>query len=137
MKNQSRRNFIKTAATSAAALPLAGTISPESKPKTMKNIFVHQVYFWLKNPGSESDKAKLIEGLNMLTKVKTIKSYHIGVPAGSSRDVVDGSYSISWLTIFKNKAAQDAYQVDPIHLKFVQDYKHLWSKVIVYDSIDI
>jgi hypothetical protein len=132
MKNQSRRRFIQT----AAALPLAGAASLESKPKTMKNIFVHQVYFWLKNPGNEVDKAKLIEGLKMLIAVKTIKNYHIGAPAGSSRDVVDGSYAVSWLTIFKDKAAQDAYQVDPIHEQFVKNYSYLWNKVIVYDSID-
>lgn len=103
----------------------------------MKNIFVHQVYFWLKNPDSKTDRDKLVEGLKTLTKVKTLRSYHIGLPAASTRDVVDGSYAISWLTIFKDKAAQDAYQVDPIHLKFVEDYKHLWSRVIVYDSTDI
>ena len=136
MEKQSRRSFIKTAAVSTATVPLAAAVSPASKPKTMKNLFVHQVYFWLKNPGNADDKAKLMEGLQLLTKVKTIKSYHLGMPAGSSRDVVDGSYAISWLTIFKDKAAQDAYQVDPIHLKFVEDYSHLWTKVIVYDSIE-
>ncbi len=137
MKKQSRRNFVKTAAGTAALLPLTGGIQEMSKAKKMKNIFIHQVYFWLKNPDSEADKAKLVEGLKTLTAIKTIKSYHIGVTAGSSRDVVDGSFSISWLNVFKDKAAQDAYQVDPIHLKFVEEYSHLWSKVIVYDSIDV
>ena len=136
MKKQSRRKFVETAAGSLALLPLAAMPAFETKPKKMKRIFVHQVYFWLKNPDSEADKAKLVEGLNMLTSIKTIQDYHIGVPVGSSRDVVDGSYAISWLTIFKDKAAQDAYQVDPIHLQFVEQYKHLWTKVIVYDSID-
>jgi len=137
MKNQSRRNFVKTAAGSAAMLPLAGALSMEAKPKSMKNLFLHQVYFWLKNPGNEADRAKLVEGLKTLTTIKTIKSFHIGVPAGSSRDVVDGSFDISWLNVFKDRAAQDAYQIDPIHLKFIDDYKHLWDKVIVYDSVNV
>lgn len=136
MKNQSRRRFIKQAAGTAAFLPLAGSIPTVSKSKKMKNLFIHQVYFWLKNPGNEADKVKLIEGLNKLAAVKSIKDYHLGVPAGSGREVVDGSFAISWLTVFKDKAAQDAYQIDPIHLRFVEDYSHLWSKVIVYDSID-
>ena len=34
-------------------------------------------------------------------------------------------------------AAQDAYQIDPIHLAFVENYKHLWTKVVVYDSVDV
>jgi hypothetical protein len=41
------------------------------------------------------------------------------------------------LVLFKDKADQDAYQVDPIHLKFVEQYAHLWSRVVVYDSVDV
>ena len=136
MKNESRRNFVKTAAVAAASLPLATVSSVESKPKGMKSVFVHQVYFWLKNPDSTADRDKLVEGLKTLTKIKHIKSWHIGIPAGTSRDVIDGSYSIAWLNTLKDRAAQDAYQVDPIHLAFVENYKHLWSKVVVYDAVD-
>ncbi|MBL7807787.1 MAG: Dabb family protein [Saprospiraceae bacterium] len=102
----------------------------------MKNIFVHQVYFWLNNPESKADRDKLVEGLKTLTQIAHIQQWHIGVPAGTSREVIDGSYAVSWLNIFKDRAAQDAYQVDPVHLAFVQNYRHLWSKVVVYDSVD-
>ena len=132
-----RRQFIQQ---SALALT-AGTLSPsfnvlgnDSKLKTM---FIHQVYFWLKNPHSSQDRDKLLEGLMKLKKVKSIKMVQIGVPAGTSRDVIDGTYTFSWLTIFASPQDQDAYQVDPIHKKFVDDYAHLWSKVIVYDSVSI
>lgn len=103
--------------------------------RKMKDAFIHQVYFWMKNPDSAADREKLVEGLRSLTAIRTIEAHHIGVPAGSSRDVVDGSYGLSWLTVFKDKAAQDAYQVDPVHLRFVADYQHLWVKVVVYDSL--
>ena len=99
--------------------------------------FVHHVYFWLKNPESEADRQKLIEGLRKLVKVKTIRKHHIGLPASTSRDVVDNTYSVSWLTFFKNKTDQDSYQTDPIHLKFVEECSPLWSKVIVYDSEEV
>lgn len=135
MENSSRRKFIKTA-TAATALPLA-VKNIDSKPKAMKSIFVHHVFFWLKNPGSKADRDKLVEGLMTLTKIKHIKTWHIGVPAGTSREVIDGSYAISWLNTLKDQTAQDAYQVDPIHLAFVENYKHLWEKVVVYDSIDV
>lgn len=100
-------------------------------------MFVHHVYFWLKNPGSLDDKTKLVEGLKKLSKVKTIKSFHIGQPAPTNRDVIDRSYSISWLALFDDQPAQDSYQSDPIHLKFVEECSALWEKVIVYDSIDL
>jgi len=100
-------------------------------------MFIHHVYFWLKNPDSKEDKAKLVEGLKKLSKAKTIKSFHIGQPAATNRDVIDRSYSISWCLFFDNPADQDSYQTDPIHLKFVEECSSLWSKVIVYDSVDI
>jgi hypothetical protein len=104
---------------------------------TLENMFVHHVYFWLKNPDSKDDRTKLVEGLRKLSKVKTIKSFHIGQPAGTNRDVIDRSYSISWLLFFDNAADQESYQTDPIHLKFVEECASLWTKVTVYDSIDI
>ena len=102
-----------------------------------KNLFIHHVYFWLKEPQSKEALAKLIQGLEGLSKVKTIQMFHIGKPADTNREVIDRSYSVSWMLLFKNKADQDSYQVDPIHLKFVEDYSSLWSKVVVYDSVDV
>jgi hypothetical protein len=103
---------------------------------TAKNMFIHHVYFWLKNANSDEDRRKLIGGLEKLTKVKTIKMFHIGKPADTNRDVIDTSYSISWMLVFENKEDQESYQVDPIHLKFVEECKDLWQKVVVYDSVD-
>jgi len=98
--------------------------------------FIHHVYFWLHNPHSEADKKNLIEGLQKLSKVRFIKSFYIGIPAGTRRDVIDSSYSVSWLLFFNNEADQESYQSDPIHLKFVQECKHLWKKVVVYDTVN-
>jgi len=102
-----------------------------------KNTFIHHVYFWLKNPENNSDLLALIDGLKKLTAVKTIQSFHIGKPAGTSRDVIDTTYSVSWLLLFNNKEDQDSYQTDPIHLKFVDECSHLWKKVVVYDTVSV
>ena len=99
--------------------------------------FIHHVYFWLKNPDSKTDFGQLVAGLHKLSAVKTIKTFNIGKPADTSRDVIDSSYSISWLLLFNNKADQDSYQTDPIHLKFVDECKHLWKKVVVYDTVNV
>ncbi len=98
-------------------------------------MFVHHVYFWLKNPNSTADHASLLKGLQTLTQIETIQTVHIGVPADTNRSVIDTSYQFSLLLIFKNRQDQDVYQSHPTHLKFVEDCAHLWSKVIVYDSV--
>jgi hypothetical protein len=100
-------------------------------------MFIHHVYFWLKNADSEEDKAKLVEGLKKLSSAGTIKQFYIGVPATTNRDVIDTTYSVSWLLFFDNAVDQDSYQTDPIHLKFVEECSMLWKKVVVYDSVDV
>ncbi|MCW3089765.1 MAG: Dabb family protein [Ferruginibacter sp.] len=102
----------------------------------MNNIFVHHVYFWLKHSGNIADYSQLVAGLKKLSKATTIKQFHIGRPANTNRDVIDSSYAVSWMLIFENEADQAIYQTDPIHLKFIEECSHLWSKVVVYDAVD-
>jgi hypothetical protein len=97
---------------------------------------VHHVLFWLKSPTPENLQA-LLKGLRTLKGIKSVQRMHIGVPAATEdRDVVDSSYSASELLFFDSLAGQKAYQDDPIHLQFIKDCSHLWSKVVVYDSVD-
>ena len=99
------------------------------------NVFGQHLFFYLKNPDSVEDRNKLWAGLRKLTAVKTIRDYQIGLPADTSRGVIDRSYSVSWLLVFGNAADQDSYQVDPLHLKFVEECSSLWNKVVVYDTL--
>jgi len=100
-------------------------------------MFVHHVYFWLDNPDRAEDRAALIAGLRKLSTVGTIRQFHIGVPAATSREVIDNSYSVSWMLVFDTPEDQDSYQTDPIHLKFVKECSFLWNKVVVYDSMGV
>jgi hypothetical protein len=136
MTKISRRKFLNTSSKAS----LAGTAifaSNNSTDKQMKNIFIHHVYFWLKNTGNIADRDKLVEGLTKLSKVATIQQFHIGKPANTSREVIDSSYAVSWMLVFKNDADQASYQTDPVHLKFIEECSHLWSKVVVYDAVDV
>ena len=133
MKISSRRGFLGTMAFMA---PLASLLKSNATFAQKKGMFIHHVYFWLKNPGNKEDKAKLVEGLKKLSKVKTIKNFYIGQPAATRREVIDSSYDVSWLLFFDNAADQDSYQTDPVHLKFVEECSSLWQKVMVYDTID-
>lgn len=136
MDTQSRREFISSTgkATIMSGLGI-GAASVEGGSDQLRNRFIHHVFFWLKNPDSQEDKQKLIVGLQKLTKAKTIESAHIGVPATTNRAVIERSYQVSWLLVFKNDADQEAYQRDPIHLKFIEECSMLWEKVVVYDSV--
>jgi hypothetical protein len=140
MTTHSRRELL----TAAAALAGAGVaaqagaaVSPGSAAATTKGAIppvVHHVFFWLKNPKSKEDLNRLLTGLRTLGGIETVKAIHIGVPAETEqRGVVDASYSASEILFFDDVAGQNAYQVHPIHKKFVADCEHLWEKVVVYD----
>jgi len=102
----------------------------------LQNIFIHHVFFWLNDPASKENLNALIDGLEKLSHAKTIRQFHIGMPASTNRAVIENTYSVSWFLLFDKREDQDSYQVDPIHLNFVKECSHLWSKVVVYDTID-
>lgn len=131
---QNRRKFLSQAGLAVAATAITPAVAQTTNPANGR--FVHHVYFWLNNPDSTADRDKLVEGLRTLVSIKDIQMHHIGVPANTDREVIDRSYAVSWLLVFGDKAAQDRYQVDPVHLDFVKNYSHLWKKVVVYDSVD-
>ena len=100
----------------------------------LKNTFVHHVHFWLKY---KADQQRLIDGLNTLLPITSIRDIHIGIPADTHRDVIDRSYDVSLLLLFDSPEAQEAYQVDPTHVNFADNYaKPLCSKVVVSDSVN-
>ncbi len=101
----------------------------------LENIFVHHVFFYL-NTNNAANVQSLIEGLQRLAKAPIIKQHHIGISANTQRNVVDNSYQVSWLAFFNSAEDQDSYQTDPIHLQFVKECSHLWSKVVVYDCVN-
>ena len=101
----------------------------------LQNSFIHHVFFWLKENNSDN-REQLIEGLKKLSSVETIKQFHIGVPANTNREVIENTYSVSWMILFDSPVDQESYQVDPIHLNFVKECSHLWEKVTVFDTID-
>ncbi len=122
-----RRNFTKSISM-AAVLPAIPNL-PSMKNPTI----VHHVFFWLKDPGQA---AKLMEGLRTLSGIPQVSRLWIGTPAGTEqRDVIDNSYHVSELIYFESLQAQKEYQDHPVHQKFVAGYQHLWSRVLVYDTV--
>ena len=97
--------------------------------------FVHAVYFWLKKDNPELVEEFKTEALPKLAKISSIQSVYWGPPAGTPREVVDNTYDIAWIVNFENAEDQDAYQVDPLHVEFVEKYKSLFDKVQVYDNL--
>ena len=135
MSTTTRRTFLASAATlGAAAVASATTMTSTPPPPKL----VHHVFFWLKQPDSKEDLAKLLEGIRGLAQIETVRGIHVGVPASTEkREVVDNSFSASEILYFDDVAGQNVYQAHPLHQKFIAECGHLWSKVVVYDALAV
>ena len=132
---ETRRNFVAKIAAGMAAtgiISIPGYSHANNAP--IKDVFVHHVFFWMKEPENSEARKQFQHGLDTLIAIPHILTSHIGTPVQSASEVVDDSFSYSLLTFFKSKEDQDNYETHPIHLKFIQDCQHLWKKVIVYDA---
>lgn len=137
-KGADRRKFLATSATLAVGTAASAmNLTANHTSAANKYPVVHHVFFWLKNTGSAEDRDKLVAGVKTLAKIETVRELRVGVVASTEkREVVDNSWGVSELIFFSDLAGQATYQNHPIHLEFIKNYSHLWSKVIVYDAID-
>lgn len=133
-----RREFLTASLLAETTLASPDTFVSSTTANNPMPKLLHHVFFWLKNPDSKEDLALLIAGVKSLAAIETVRSFHVGVPASTEkREVVDNSYHVSELLGFDDVAGQDAYQVHPLHKKFVDEHQHLWSKVVVYDALAV
>ncbi|WP_291781853.1 Dabb family protein [Cecembia sp.] len=127
---KSRRKFLQTLTVAGAAASLPIELMAE---QAKKQKMIHQVFFWL-NDGV--DVKDFIKEASQLGKCKTVDKFYIGTPAPTeARDVVENSYQVACTLFFDSIEDQNAYQVDPLHLKFIEKNSNKWSAVKVYDFV--
>lgn len=97
-------------------------------------MLVHSVYMWLRPEVSDADRQACREGLEFLENIKTVKQLWVGTPAATTGEPVDDSYDFALTAIFENVAAEEAYQVDPIHQGFLEKFSGMLARVRVYDA---
>ena len=96
----------------------------------------HNVYFWLKPELTPAQRAEFRRGVESLAGIKSVtqRSMSAGRPPTGDRPVIDRSYDVALIVQCRDLAAHDAYQVDPLHLAFVANFKTYWTRVQIYDS---
>jgi hypothetical protein len=97
-------------------------------------MFSHVVIFWT-DPAKSSAADDLVAGAEKyLRPIPGVRLFHVGRMAKSHRDVVDQSYQVALNLTFDTREDQDAYQVHPLHIEFVEKvFKPNCQRVVVYD----
>jgi|GEM_PF-304789 len=94
----------------------------------------HVVLCWLREPGNEAVRRKLIETTEELADLPGVVSVTAGVPLASERPVVDDSFDVGIVFTFRDAEALAAYQVHPRHREAVETVlQPLVEKLLVYD----
>ena len=108
--------------------------SNASSSASKQAMLAHMVYFSLKEPSAENIQ-KMIAGCHKyLTDHPGQVFYATGTCASYDRPVNDRNFDIALQTVFRHRAAQDAYQIAPRHKQFIAEYSPLWAKVRVFDA---
>jgi hypothetical protein len=98
-------------------------------------MLIHSVYFWLKPELTAEQRADFRRGVETLAGIPSIEKAYIGAPAGvPDRPIIDKSFSVGLTVICRDVAAHNAYQVDPIHLAFIERFRTFWTRVQIYDA---
>jgi hypothetical protein len=98
-------------------------------------MFIHSVYFWLRDDLSPEAKSRFVDGIRSLTTIDSVHTGFIGTPASTDREIIDRSYSYALVVAFTDEAAHEAYQVHPVHDRFREQCGGSWKKIVIYDAV--
>ena len=99
-------------------------------------MLVHTVYFWLRPDLSAQQRADFRKGVESLGGIKAVDKIYVVTPAKTEkRPIIDDSYSFALTIVCKDLAGHHAYQVDPLHDAFRNNFHTFWTRVQIYDSV--
>lgn len=120
----------------ASALFLASCATSTIAPPAPRGSVDHVVLFWLKRPGNAEDRKALAAAAEELRVIPGIKSLNVGTALKSDRPVVDDSFDTALVVHFDSAASLNAYEVNPLHVKKINEVlKPLTRKIVVYDAV--
>ena len=112
------------------SLQTNAVFAEKSKPIT------HVIIIWLKEPGNEQHREKLVKASKLLDNLPGIIHRHVGVVRPSDRKIVDDSFDIAISVTLESEKALTAYLKSPKHTQILHDHiKPLVDKTVAYDFI--
>jgi hypothetical protein len=94
----------------------------------------HVVVCWLKNPGDETARQRLIDTSKSLSSIPGLRSVRVGTTVPGDRPQVESSFDVALVMEFEDEAALRAYETHPTHQRAVREVlQPLAARFIVYD----
>ena len=97
-------------------------------------MLIHNVFFWLRPEVTAAERTVFEAALADLTKDPDVRAGYYGLPGATApRPVVETGYDYGLVLVFDDVAAEARYQNTPVHVKFLEDHKPKFERVVVYD----
>ena len=97
----------------------------------------HVGLVWLKEPGNEADRQRLIDAAHtFLREIPEVRRLNVGQALPSESQLVDSSFDLCFVMEFDDRAAMDRYAKNPVHEKAAQEaFLPLARKLLFYDFV--
>jgi hypothetical protein len=113
-----------------AAKPQAAT-----EPRLNSGRVAHVVVCWLKEAGNAEQRAVLIRESQKFMEIPGVVDVVAGEVMPSQRAVVDSTFDVAVVILFKSAAALEAYSAHPVHRQAVKEHLNpLVAKLLIYDA---
>lgn len=95
----------------------------------------HMVYFTLHDPSAARVQELVAACHKYLSGHPGVVYFSVGtLNRDLARPVNDHGFDVTLNVVFESREAHDAYQIEPRHLKFIEEQKPQWKQVRVFDS---
>lgn len=118
-------------------LALLFSVSAQALPASTEPGLIHVVLVWLKEPGNDAHRQKIVEGSKALQAIPQVLDLRAGAVIKNNRPVAEDSFDVGLYFRFENKEALQAYRAHPIHVDTVnQVFKPLMKRFQVMDFLE-
>lgn len=96
-------------------------------------MFVHSVYFQLKDNLTDEEINAFREGLESLRQIEQIRHLWVGQPVHYDSPNAREDFTFGLVTVFAGKEDHDAYQAHSLHQAFLENFAGYWDAVTAYN----
>lgn len=95
----------------------------------------HVVVFWLKEPGDDAARRRIIEASESFRSIPGVIAVEAGERLPSPRANVDKTFDVAVVMWFRDADALEQYQVHPEHQAMLREVGPLVERAVVYDFL--
>lgn len=128
-------HMIRTSALIACLVLLPACRSNRPVENDLPEGVYHVVLCWLKQPRDEAARRQIIDSSHgFVGVIPGLVGVRAGTSLASNRPIVDTTYDVAIVMVFRDERALDAYDLHPAHKKAGERVlRPLTAKVLIYD----